>query len=311
MDPQWFFTCKELQEYLPFAMQAGRFEVGRVGAKLEAFCIADCSALSYLDSLLPKDMLKTSKQKADFLKKQIRSEISRKLATITENESAVMQYAKYETDVVHKYGVELIGPWPGSEKKQPSNPTKWSTSLPPLKVILEDLEANRIKFEKLSTEETKLRITKYHDQIRDGSIVLRKKGRKETKKSKATVDEGEDEEGEGEGEGDGEQDIRGGGNDDDNGDDAEFNRSANSQISSGDAKEREPDAPPAQDVFNSSSEGEDGTSRPAELRRSARHVEKPLAETGNVPPRKNAAKKRVRRDDNGDNEGGAKRPRKA
>ncbi|KAF9009307.1 hypothetical protein BDZ89DRAFT_964822 [Hymenopellis radicata] len=67
MDPQWHFTSKEFADYLPFAMNAGRFETASVGGRLEAFAIAGCSVIN---------TLKTSKQKADFLKKRIRDRIS-------------------------------------------------------------------------------------------------------------------------------------------------------------------------------------------------------------------------------------------
>ncbi|KAJ7900955.1 hypothetical protein B0H14DRAFT_2330532 [Mycena olivaceomarginata] len=45
VEPQWFFTCPELENYMQFAT-AKRWDTGRVGAKLEAFAIAGCDPSS-------------------------------------------------------------------------------------------------------------------------------------------------------------------------------------------------------------------------------------------------------------------------
>lgn len=56
-----------------------------------------------------------------------------------------MQYSKYETLVVHKYGIELVGSaWPGADKHKPANPSEWSTSLPPLQALVDALEAEEV-----------------------------------------------------------------------------------------------------------------------------------------------------------------------
>jgi hypothetical protein len=45
MEPEWFFTRPELENYMEFAA-AKRWDTGQVGAKLEAFAIAGCDAAS-------------------------------------------------------------------------------------------------------------------------------------------------------------------------------------------------------------------------------------------------------------------------
>jgi hypothetical protein len=45
MEPEWFFTSPELENYMQFAT-AKRWDTGKVGAKLEAFAIAGCDQLT-------------------------------------------------------------------------------------------------------------------------------------------------------------------------------------------------------------------------------------------------------------------------
>lgn len=53
--PHWYLSSKELAEYLPFAINTGRFETASVGTRLEAFAIAGCSVMSEND---PTDQLR-------------------------------------------------------------------------------------------------------------------------------------------------------------------------------------------------------------------------------------------------------------
>jgi hypothetical protein len=45
MPPQWHFTSKELERYMPLAVRK-RWDTGEVGGKLEAFAIAGCDTIS-------------------------------------------------------------------------------------------------------------------------------------------------------------------------------------------------------------------------------------------------------------------------
>ncbi|KAJ7102690.1 hypothetical protein C8R43DRAFT_963918 [Mycena crocata] len=62
MVPRWYFTSAELERYMPIAT-CKTWDTGEVGMKLEAFAIA---------GLDPANLLRNSKQKADWLKMQIR-----------------------------------------------------------------------------------------------------------------------------------------------------------------------------------------------------------------------------------------------
>lgn len=45
MNPQWFFTSPELENYMHIAVRK-KWDTSEVGAKLEAFAIAGCDVVS-------------------------------------------------------------------------------------------------------------------------------------------------------------------------------------------------------------------------------------------------------------------------
>lgn len=45
IEPQWFFTSPELENYMPIATRK-TWDTGEIGAKLEAFAIAGCDPAS-------------------------------------------------------------------------------------------------------------------------------------------------------------------------------------------------------------------------------------------------------------------------
>ncbi|KAJ6573766.1 hypothetical protein DFH09DRAFT_1311850 [Mycena vulgaris] len=101
MAPQWYFTSKELERYMPLAVRK-KWDTGEVGTRLEAFAVAGCNTTN---------LLRTSKQKTDFLKVEIRQGVLTGLGTtscveITQNANAEMSYVHYDEDIVHRYGVE-------------------------------------------------------------------------------------------------------------------------------------------------------------------------------------------------------------
>jgi hypothetical protein len=77
MAPQWYFTSPELERYMPIAVRR-KWDTGEVGTKLEAFSIAGCDTMSkclavtLTSCLQAVDLLRTAKQKADYLKGEIR-----------------------------------------------------------------------------------------------------------------------------------------------------------------------------------------------------------------------------------------------
>ncbi|KAJ7033890.1 hypothetical protein C8F04DRAFT_957094 [Mycena alexandri] len=85
--PQWFFTSRELEQYMPIATRK-KWVTAEVGTKVEAFAVAGCDVLSawlvflldsgYTNAII--DLLRTSKQKADYLKAGIREGLAEKLS---------------------------------------------------------------------------------------------------------------------------------------------------------------------------------------------------------------------------------------
>ncbi|KAJ7646134.1 hypothetical protein B0H17DRAFT_1215823 [Mycena rosella] len=65
MAPEWYFTSTELENYMPIATRK-KWDTGEVGMKLEVFAIAGCD---------PVNLLRTSKQKADWMKSLCLSQI--------------------------------------------------------------------------------------------------------------------------------------------------------------------------------------------------------------------------------------------
>ena len=133
------------------------------------------------------DLYRTSKQKADHMKCQIREKIVRMLgaylsrdlsicdrsdnvmvlpAEITDNANATMHYADYEEKIVQRYGVELVG-W---TYEKLVNPSELSTSLPGLCQLLEAINAGSCKFIKLTQDQLKKRREELQKAIESGSL---------------------------------------------------------------------------------------------------------------------------------------------
>lgn len=85
MEPKWYFSNQALMDYMKIAVPINKgWDIGYVGAKLEAFAIAGCDTISEslpCLSLTAKvinycaDLHRTSKQRADEIKRQIREKI--------------------------------------------------------------------------------------------------------------------------------------------------------------------------------------------------------------------------------------------
>lgn len=107
---------------------------------------------------------------------------------ITKDANATMSYKNYEADIVVKYGVELQG-WTHSTWRCPA---KLSTSLAPLRTLLDALISGQCRFVRLSKTEHAARKAEYDHKVKTGEIVPRKqrsdagKLRSKRKKSKST-----------------------------------------------------------------------------------------------------------------------------
>jgi hypothetical protein len=96
------------------------------------------------------------------------------LVEITGNSKAVMQYERYDEEIVQRYGIELQG-W---TYEKIINPSLVSSSLPPLRALMDALMEGKCKFVKLSASEKKQREAAYMAKIASGEVELRKRKRR-------------------------------------------------------------------------------------------------------------------------------------
>lgn len=136
--------------------------------------------------------MRTSKQKADHMKREIREKISEMLGAsltlffpdstcqwhefasiveITGNPNAVMQYVNYEEAIVQRYGIELQG-WIHDKFV---NPSELSTSLSLLRKLLNAIDTGDCKFVKMSAEERRKRLETYKKKIASGELKIRER----------------------------------------------------------------------------------------------------------------------------------------
>ncbi|KAJ7802674.1 hypothetical protein B0H14DRAFT_3488258 [Mycena olivaceomarginata] len=201
--PQWYFTSPELEDYMRIAARK-TWNTEEVGSKLEAFAIAGCDVMN---------LLRTSKQKADYIKREIRDEVRRKLHAITGRDNIEMQYVNYEEDIVLAHGVKMVG-WTMPQFK---NPSELSTALAPLQELLAALKADTCTFVKLTAQERIDREKKYEDDVAAGRRLRKQRERRSDFGKKRKAAEGSIGEEEPMGTG------TGGNNENDNGEDSDDN----------------------------------------------------------------------------------------
>jgi hypothetical protein len=85
-----------------------------------------------------------------------------------------MHYTRYEEEIVQRYGIDLQG-W---TYEKLMNPSKLSSSLPPLKALRDALITGTCKFVKLTAAEKKKREAAYMACIESGEVELRKRKRR-------------------------------------------------------------------------------------------------------------------------------------
>ncbi|KIL54458.1 hypothetical protein M378DRAFT_54725, partial [Amanita muscaria Koide BX008] len=107
---------------------------------------------------------------------------------------ATMQYARYEEDIIHRYGVELVG-WTFDKIV---NPSQLSSSIGPLRELHDALKGGSCKFIQLEASEVKMRIATHREKIRTGKLPARQrkmrkdKGTTRRRKSAIGVTEDDD-----------------------------------------------------------------------------------------------------------------------
>jgi hypothetical protein len=116
-------------------------------------------------------MYRSSEQKSKALKAEIRSLISQGLADATGSNTVQMQYEHYETQIVHKHGIELVG-WTAEKFVQPGN---LSSLIEGLQELRDALQNGSCRWRKLTSLEKKARIDEYHARVKSGEIQPKKR----------------------------------------------------------------------------------------------------------------------------------------
>ncbi|KAJ6603151.1 hypothetical protein B0H10DRAFT_1957892 [Mycena sp. CBHHK59/15] len=170
MAPEWYFTSPELEAYMPIATRQ-KWDTGQVGMKIEAFAVAGCD---------PVNLLRTSKQKADWMKAEIRELINKGLGAsagpvdVSQDANTRMAYTWYEEDVVQHHGVLLEG-WTGPPF---GNPSEFSTSLMALGKLLDALKTGACAFRKLSPAEAAKRKEQWDADVAAGHATAKSRAKR-------------------------------------------------------------------------------------------------------------------------------------
>ncbi|KAH9923874.1 uncharacterized protein B0H18DRAFT_1120218 [Fomitopsis serialis] len=130
--PRWYFTNSDINTYLGQAVRRG-WDIQAIGALAEAFAVAGCDFMRFL---------RTSKDRADYMKSEIRDLVQSQLVELTGNEKIKMNYLNFERDFIVKQGIDVLG-WTHDKF---INPSDMSTSLPPLRKLVDALKNGSCKF---------------------------------------------------------------------------------------------------------------------------------------------------------------------
>ncbi|KAJ7115183.1 hypothetical protein C8R44DRAFT_880505 [Mycena epipterygia] len=154
MAPQWYFSSQELERYMPLAVRK-KWDTG---------------------------------EKADFLKVEIRQGIHAGLVAITKNPKAEMSYFHFDEDIMHRYGIDLVG-WTADRRVSPSD---LSSSLAVLTTLRNAINNGVRKWVKLTPEDLKARKKKWAEDVAAGRILRKSRSTradKGKKRKRAAVDE--------------------------------------------------------------------------------------------------------------------------
>ncbi|KAJ7018509.1 hypothetical protein C8F04DRAFT_1277650 [Mycena alexandri] len=160
IEPEWYFTSKELENYMEIVTRK-RWVTGEVGMKFEVFAIAGCN---------PVNMLRNAKQKIDFMKGEMRAILAKGLADVSKVPGARLAWTWFEEDIVQRYGVVLEG-WTAGAKIM--DPSKLSSSLTVIRTLLDAVKAGQCGFRKLGPMEAALRRKTWDADVAAGNEVAK------------------------------------------------------------------------------------------------------------------------------------------
>ncbi|KAJ6511742.1 hypothetical protein DFH09DRAFT_1333628 [Mycena vulgaris] len=164
MAPQWYFTSKELERYMPIT----------VGRKWD-----------------------TGAAKVDFLKAKIRDAVLSGLVAIAGQLDIHMDYLHHEESIVLKHSVELVG-WSCDRFV---NPSKLSSALPVLQELRDALKDGKCKWVKLTPEQLQSRRATWKADFGTGKATPRTRnprsniGKKRKRAAHSNNNNGEDDKG--------------------------------------------------------------------------------------------------------------------
>ncbi|KAJ6544873.1 hypothetical protein DFH09DRAFT_1321729 [Mycena vulgaris] len=159
MSPEWYFTSPELEGYMPIATRK-TWDTGEVGMKLEAFAVAGCQAVN---------LLRSSRQKADYMKGEIREGMKKMLVDAARDPNAKMSYRWFEEDIVQRYGIVLEGWTPARFV----NPSELSTSLVTLRTLLDAIKGGDCAFRRLDADEAVARRKEWDADVAAGKVIAK------------------------------------------------------------------------------------------------------------------------------------------
>ncbi|KAH9831728.1 uncharacterized protein C8Q71DRAFT_726622 [Rhodofomes roseus] len=149
-DPSWwYFMDPELNVYLNRVVRK-EWDIQTIGGLVEAFAVAGCDFMKFLC---------TAKDCADYLKAEICDLVQLQLGTLIIN---------FKPDFVVKYGINIFG-WTLNKFV---NPSEMSTSLPPLRKLVNALKSGLCKFIHLSKTDQKAREAAYFKKVNTSEVVV-------------------------------------------------------------------------------------------------------------------------------------------
>ncbi|EKM49344.1 uncharacterized protein PHACADRAFT_106988, partial [Phanerochaete carnosa HHB-10118-sp] len=144
-EPQWWFSSADLERFLSVGWRK-RWDSKQIGTMVEAFAIAGGSLLTLV-----------------------------RPADITGNTSAGMEYVNYETQIIQRYGVVLVG-WP---KDLPFvNPNDLTNNLTTLELLLQALNNGTCHFIRPTDAELSQRKAAWLAGVANGTVEAPKQRKK-------------------------------------------------------------------------------------------------------------------------------------
>ncbi|KAI0734098.1 hypothetical protein BC629DRAFT_526011 [Irpex lacteus] len=174
MTPRWFFTDAGLDKFLEIVVT--RWNIASIGTKMEVFGLADGNVHA---------LLKTAKEKANYLRDEIRMHLQQGLDAAVGKENVRIFYPNFYDKITVPYHVDIVN-WPPGIKFV--NPSELSDALDGLRTLRDALVTKTCRFVKLTDAEFESLRQKVEADREAGVVpprVVRKKRTGTNKQKKA------------------------------------------------------------------------------------------------------------------------------